>query len=143
MGEEGEAKASAEVFGVKKRGGEFGKGGGTLASGDEETFVDGFEAYGENGRTEEGGEAEDEIEEGRRFQVKNLGRDELMRVKISQGIVSASRARSVAVRVSRPDWPSQTTSSPRRGLGTRVTSRRVISMVTRPRMGQRRPWMRA
>jgi hypothetical protein len=41
LGEEGEAKASAEVFGVEKRGCEFGEGGGTLASGDEETFVDG------------------------------------------------------------------------------------------------------
>ena len=51
MGEEGEAKASAEVFGVKKRGGEFGEGGGTLASGDEETFVDGLEADGEDGRS--------------------------------------------------------------------------------------------
>lgn len=103
MGEEGEAKASAEVFGIEKRSGEFGEGGGTLASGDEETFIDGFEAYGENSRSEEGGEAEDEIEEGRRFQAENLGRDGLMRVKISHGMVSASRARSVAVRVSRPD----------------------------------------
>ena len=59
MGEEGEAKASAEVFGIEKRGGEFGEGGGTLASGDEDTFVDGLEADGENGRGEEGGEAED------------------------------------------------------------------------------------
>ena len=59
MGEEGEAKASAEVFGIEKRGCEFGEGGGALASGDEETFVDGLEADGENGRGEEGGEAED------------------------------------------------------------------------------------
>ena len=59
MGEEGEAKASAEVFGVKKRGGEFGEGGGTLASGDEDTFVDGLEADRKNSRGEEGGEAED------------------------------------------------------------------------------------
>ena len=59
MGEESEAKASAEVFGVEKRGCEFGEWGGTLARGDEETFVDGLEADGENGRGEEGGEAED------------------------------------------------------------------------------------
>ncbi len=114
-----------------------------MASGDEETPVDGLEADGEDGNREQGGEAEDEIEEGMRFQAENRGRDGLMRVKISHGMVSASRARSVAVRVRRPDRPSQTTSLPRRGLGTRVTSRRVISMVTRPRMGQRRPWMRA
>ena len=59
MSEESEAKASAEVFGVEKRGGEFGEGGGTLASGDEDTFVDGLEADGDNGRGEEGGEADD------------------------------------------------------------------------------------
>ena len=74
-----------------------------MASGDEEAFVDGLEADGDNGRNEEGGEAEDEIKEGRRFQAKNRGRDGLMRVKISHGMVSASRARSVAVRLSRPD----------------------------------------
>ena len=74
-----------------------------MASGDEEAFVDGLEADGEDGRSEEGGEAEDEIEEGRRFQAENRGRDGLMRVKISHGMVSASRARSVAVWVSRPD----------------------------------------
>jgi len=137
LSKESETKASAEVFGVEKRGGEFGEGGGALACCDEDPFIDGLEAYGEDGNREQGGEAKSKSEEGISFQAEKRGRAGWMRVKISHGMVSASRARSVAVRVRRPDRPSQTTSLPRRGLGTRVTSRRVISMVTRPRMGQR------
>lgn len=58
-------------------------------------------------------------------------------------MVSAWAASSVAVMVSLPSEPSRMAVSPGAGGEARwETSAMIWSMVMRPRMGQRWPWMR-
>lgn len=58
-------------------------------------------------------------------------------------MVSALEASSVAVMVAWPSEPSRTAESPAVGGDSRwETSAMIWSMVMRPRMGQRWPWMR-
>lgn len=117
MSEEGEAEAGAEVFRIEEGICEEAERGRVIARGGEEAWVEGLKAKGKEGGDGPSRESEAKQDEGGGFQIWKRGKSGWMRVRISHGIVPASRARSAAVRVREPERPIQTTSWPRRGWG--------------------------